>query len=94
MIERDSLYHIPYYKKSAFTGSFQGMHYRIAKINASETDTLQAAVWPGPYCCDATPDEKKEFESFEFSESGIAAACEWLNQKYEENKETYKSIHI
>ncbi len=94
MISRNALYHIPYYKKAAFTGSYEGMHYRLALVKNEDSNTLEAVVWPGPYCHDATPDEKKESERFEFSESGIDDACNWLNQKYEENAETYKSVHV
>lgn len=96
MIQRNALYHIPYYNKAAFTGSYQGMHYKLEKIKGNEDtgDTLKATVWPGPFCCDATPDEKKEAESFDFSEDGITAACDWLNQKYQEQESLYTSIHI
>ncbi len=96
MIERNSLYHIPYYNKAAFTGSYRGMRYKLEKINGNEehTDSLKATVWPGPFCFDATSDKKKESESFEFSDNGIAAACDWLNEKYRQNKELYKTAHI
>lgn len=96
MIQRNALYHIPYYNKAAFTGSYQGMHYKLEKIKGNDdtADTLKATVWPGPFCCDATPDEKKEAESFDFSDDGITAACDWLNQKYQEQESLYKSIHI
>lgn len=102
MIERNDLYHIPFYKKSDFTGSYQGMRYRIGKIAAQQKDgetngpefLLKASVWPGPLSSDATPEEKKESETFAFSNDGITAACDWLNQKYSEKEELYRSCHI
>lgn len=102
MIERKDLYHVPFYKKSDFSGSYKGMHYKLGKITIeqdadgtmTQSTILQATVWPGPYCCEATPDEKKEFETFEFSNDGITAACNWLNQKYSEKEDLYKNCHI
>ncbi len=96
MISRNALYHIPYYNKAAFTGSYLGMRYKLEKVkgDGDSADTLKATVWPGPFCCDATPDEQKEAESFDFSDDGIAAACNWFNQKYQEQEALYRSIHI
>lgn len=96
MIERNSLYHVPYYNKAAFTGSYQGMHYKLEKIKGTDdtADSLRATVWPGPFCFDATPEEQKESVSFEFSNDGITAACDWLNQQYEKGESLYKTVHI
>ena len=96
MIERNSLYHVPYYSKAAFTGSYLGMHYKLQKIKGSESseDSLCATVWPGPFCFDATPEEQKTSASFEFSNEGISAACDWLNEQYTKNEATYKAVHI
>ncbi len=72
------------------------MHYKLEKIKGNDDtpDTLRATVWPGPFCYAATPDEKKEAESFDFSNDGITAACEWLNHKYEEQETLFKSVHM
>ncbi len=96
MIERNSLYHIPYYNKAAFTGSYKGMRYKLEKVNAdgSLPDMLRATVWPGPFCFDATSDKKKESESFEFSDDGITAACDWLNDKYRQNAEVFQAARL
>ena len=102
MIERKDLYHVPFYKKSDFTGSYKGMHYKLGEVtmeqdvdgSTMQSIVLQATVWPGPFCCEATPDEKKESEAFEFSNDGITAACDWLNRKYSEKEDLYKTCHI
>ena len=36
MIERKDLFTIPFYKKTHFSGSYQGMHYRIERIEQDE----------------------------------------------------------
>ena len=102
MIERNALYHVPFYKKTDFTGSYMGMHYKLGKVtieqevdgSPTQSTLLKATVWPGPFCYDATPDEKKESEAFEFSNDGITAACDWLNRKYSEKEDLYKTCHI
>lgn len=96
MIPRNALYSIPYYNKAAFTGSYLGMRYKLEKIkgDGDTADTLKATVWPGPFCFDATPEEQKEAESFDFSDDCITAACSWFNQKYQEQEALYSSIHL
>ncbi len=102
MIERKDLYHVPFYKKSDFTGSYQGMRYRIGKVTLKEEKDgaeiertiLRVTAWPGPYAFDATADDKKESEEFEFSDDGITAACDWLNAHYSEKEDLYKRSHI
>ena len=59
MIERKDLFTIPFYKKTHFSGSYQGMHYRIERIEQDEKNILRATVFPGPYCFDVVSDEKK-----------------------------------
>ena len=49
MIERKDLFTIPFYKKTHFSGSYQGMHYRIERIEQDDQTALRATVCPGPY---------------------------------------------
>lgn len=95
MIERNALYHVPYYEKAPFTGSYRGMRYKLEKIDREDNaPALRATIWPGPFCFDATPEEKKEAEFFDFSDDGIAAACDWLNRKYSAGEHLYRSVRI
>lgn len=55
------------------------MCYMIEKRSEGEDIRMAAVVWPGPYCYDATPEEKKTTEFFEFSEDGLLKAVEWMN---------------
>lgn len=94
MIQRNDLFSIPFYNKTYFSGSYQGMRYRIEKITSEEETFLQAAYWPGPYGYTATEDNKKKTNTFEYSEAGISLACDWLNHVYEENEALFSSVTI
>ena len=39
-------------------------------------------VWPEPYGFDATPEEQKTRTQFAFSEEGIEAGVQWLNEMW------------
>lgn len=83
MIERNTLYHLAFYQKSYFSGSYLGMRYRIEKVTETESDPLfLVTVFPGPLCFDATPDEKKKTKTFPFSEEGLSEICTYLNDSY------------
>ncbi len=83
MIERKDLLALNFYKKLPFTGSMKNMRYRIEKVTEDEIDMLKAWVYPKPFCFDATPDEKKSFKLFEFSEDGLLNVTGWLNEQLE-----------
>ena len=90
MIQRKDILSIPYMKKSAFTGSYQGMRYRLKKENAEEADVLRVDIWEAPYAYDVTPEEQKENKEFPFSEEGICQAVEWLNDSWQQQEERWK----
>ena len=90
MIAKTDLLSIPFYKKSAFTGSYEGMRYRIRCVKDEENSSFEAVIWPGPYIFDATADEHKEFHTFPFTDEGLALIAEWLNQKWTEAPEKWQ----
>ena len=92
MIEKKDLLSIPFYKKSAFTGSYEGMRYRIRCVKTEEESSFEAAIWPGPYIFDATADDQKETCTFPFTDEGLAQIAEWLNAKWQESPENWQ-IH-
>ena len=49
MIDLHGCIAMPLLKKSSFTGSFQGMRYRLKKETLEETEVIGAVVWPEPY---------------------------------------------
>lgn len=82
MIERKDVMPINFIKKENFTGSYQGMRFRMEKGEMDEQTTLFVTAWPEPYCYAATPEEQKIKESFAFTEQGIVDGVAWLNEQY------------
>ncbi|MCI8430854.1 MAG: hypothetical protein HFI16_11480 [Lachnospiraceae bacterium] len=83
MVARIDLFHLPFYKKEAFTGSDRGVRFWIGKTEIAEseeekTEVLRAIMWPEPFALKHTPDEEKIRRDFAFSEEGLDAVYEWL----------------
>lgn len=70
-IEKKDLLPLGFLKKSPYTGSFQGIRYRIEKQEEGECKSLLVYTWPEPYAFSHTPEEEKEKKSFSFSEKGL-----------------------
>lgn len=87
MLKKETFVPIQFFKKEAYTGSMKGMRYRLKK----EEEGLEAAVYPEPYCYEATPEEQKTKKVFPFSEEGREQAVDWFNQQYEEKIEIWES---
>lgn len=84
MISREHFINLNILKKEDYTGSMDGMRYRLIKAEDGENGArLQVTVWPEPFCFDKTPEEKKTTEEFAFSEEGKADAVDWLNSQWE-----------
>lgn len=80
MISRKELFALDFYKKSAFTGSDRNMCYRIERVGDDDIFKFQATVWEGPYSYAATPEEKKVRHLEDFSEEGLNALVDWMNE--------------
>ena len=90
MIERNSLYHLEFYKHTYFSGSMDGMRFRIERQDAAEKDPVfLVTVFPGPYGFEATPEEKKETAVFPYSEEGLDAVCDYLNKRYSDSPDVW-----
>lgn len=83
MLTRDDFLSLNFVKKEDFTGSHKGMRFMLHQENVEEEKKLKVYVWSEPFGFDATPDDKKLSELFEFSEEGLAQAIEWMNERYE-----------
>ena len=66
-------------KKEPFSGSYHGMRYYLRTAD----DTLSVFLYPEPWSFERTPDEEKEQKDFPFSQEGLDAAIDWINQSYE-----------
>ena len=86
MIKRGDLFHLSFYKKERFTGSFQGMRYLITKASESDaseaSDVLRATTYPEPYNYEHTSSEDMTSHDFPFTEEGLDQVCDWLNEQY------------
>lgn len=94
MIERKRLLALAFYNKEHFSGSDQerNLRYRVEKVTpkAPEDDSeaqvedpyFLATVWPEPYSFEATADEKKMTHKEAFSEEGLQAVVDWMNEQH------------
>ncbi len=102
--------HINFLKKERFSGSSEGMRYRMEKHSYEVPDSegkpvtpeeggeavqpmktvteLRCTVWPEPFSYERTPEKERSVKSFAFTEEGVEAGRQWLNeQKQAENWE-------
>lgn len=88
MIEKKTFIVLNIVKKEDFTGSLQGMRYRLHKKKTEEMEeaVIEVCIWPQPYAYDKTAEEEKEYKDFPFDEEGRLQIVDWLNDKYEEQK--------
>ncbi|MBR5419520.1 MAG: hypothetical protein IK115_00075 [Lachnospiraceae bacterium] len=79
---RDPLYrpNIAYLKKEAYSGSMEGLRFRLKREagEEGEADSLSLVIWPEPYCFEKTADEEKHSRSYSFDEEGLEAAISYL----------------
>ena len=78
---------IQYIKKDDFTGSYNGMRYRLSK----KGDGMEVIIWPGPYNFIKTPEQKKQKNDFPLTIEGKEDAVKWLNEQYEIQKSLWDS---
>ncbi len=92
MITSDDILSLNFYNYgNPFTGSYQGMRYRIIKQKEAKDEEgqilkeegLLASIWPEPFSYEKTADELKTMKLFPFSEDGKAQMLEWLNASWE-----------
>lgn len=83
MLMRGDFLSLNFVKKEYFTGSHKGMRFMLHQETVDEEKKLKVYLWSEPFGFDATPEDKKISELFEFSENGLSNAIEWMNEKYE-----------
>lgn len=81
MLTKEDLLPLEYLKKTEYTGSHEGMRYRLEAVSDEEGKKLYGSVWPEPFNYFKTPDEQKKHETFDFSEDGITDAVAWFNDR-------------
>lgn len=81
MIKTEDILSLEYLKKTEYTGSHQGMRYRLECQTGEEGKQLLVTVWPEPFNFVKTPEEKKQRQVFDFSDDGITDAVAWMNDR-------------
>ena len=89
MIERHDILSMEYLKKTEFTGSHQGMRYRLEGVSSEDGKKLKVTVWPEPFNFFKTPAEEKESAEFSFDEVGVSDAVSWMNDRLFEEKDKW-----
>ena len=90
MIERNDILSMEFLKKSEFTGSHQGMRYRLEGVSLDGGKKLRVTVWPEPFNYFKTPEEEKEREEFSFDEDGVMDAVAWMNDRLFREKDRWE----
>lgn len=84
MIEKRNMMPLAFFKKEAYTGSSEGMRYRISQVTEEKEEEkvsfLEAVIYPEPYCYEVTPEENKTRRRFPFEEESLEQIRNWLNE--------------
>lgn len=98
MVYLEEILSMEFLKKTEFTGSTEGMRYRLEKFEEKITTdsgeevtqkSLKCTIWPEPFNFHTTPEEKKESELFSFDRDGVADAVSWMNRRLFEKHEEF-----
>lgn len=79
---------VKYLKKQPYSGSHQGMRFRLHA--PKDSDTVSVWIYPEPWCFKAAPEKNKTLREFPFTPEGVEEAIRWLNTSYEEKQEYWK----
>ena len=91
MISSEDILSLNFYNYgNPFTGSYQGMRYRIIKQKENKDEKgdilkkegLLTSIWPEPFAYEKTEDALKIKKLFPFSEEGKSQVVEWLNASW------------
>ena len=90
MIKESDILSLNYYNYGQpFSGSCQGMRYRLIKREQEQQEdgtvippVLHVTVWPEPFSFENTDRALMKEKDFEFSGEGKEAAVAWLNDMY------------
>jgi hypothetical protein len=75
-------------KKEPFSGSHHGMRYYLN----SSGDTINAWIYPEPWCFEQTPEESRTYHAFPLTQDGLNDAIDWINASWEEDRAKWKQI--
>lgn len=73
-----------------YSGSWKGMQYSVDIAEGETGPGIEAAVWPAPYCREATDPAIVLTNRFALSEEGMHAAERWVEARYYAEKSLWK----
>ena len=74
-----------------YSGSYKGLQYSVDIIEGEAGKQIEAAVWPAPYCREATDPALVETALFALDEDGMHSAERWIESRYSDEKERWKA---
>ena len=83
---------VKYLKKQPYSGSHQGMRFRLHA--PKDSDTVSVWIYPEPWCFEETSDDQKESASFPLSEEGMDQAMAWLHERFETEKKRWTQASL
>lgn len=92
MLRRIDLMALAFYRKEPFTGSLDGMRYRISlkKSGDPETESFQVVLYPDEFCYEKTDESVKQYYEFPFSDEGLEQITAFLNEQADKQKDLWK----
>lgn len=90
MLDKENLHVFNYIKKEEYCASTEGMRYMLKKKETENGIRLEAIIWPEPYCCAKTPEEKKQRRDFSFSPEGLEDSIDWMNRQLADQKQLWE----
>lgn len=84
MLKREDILSLAYLKKTAFSGSCEGMRFLLQKETKEDETVLKVYAWPEPFAFAHTPPEQILSCEKTFNEDGIIDAVQWLNSVHDQ----------
>ncbi len=92
MIIRSDLLALTFYEREAFTGSDGNMNFHIKRVKSDDSDDFSVTIWPGPYAMPQTDPAKFTVHTEPYTEEGLCAAVDWMNEQSPAYQEHIDSI--
>lgn len=87
MLEKETFHPLNYIKKEEYSGSMEGMRYRLKRSKAGEEEVIRVTIWPEPLNLVRTPEDLRESIDVPLTAEGVEQARRWLNEQYETRRE-------
>ncbi|MCH5259342.1 MAG: hypothetical protein J1F18_06280 [Lachnospiraceae bacterium] len=94
MLDKETFHPLNYIKKEEYSGSMDGMRYLLKRVKSGGEDVIRVTVWPEPLNLLRTAENLKESIEVPMTEEGVEQAADWINERYETDKDKWQeSLH-